>query len=570
MTVPLNAVSPSDIYKRRTNKVNYKNFLVEEIQSDYQCEYKEKRDCFSEAFNYLVSDKPQSKICVLYGLRRTGKTVLMKQCAENLSEQEKKKALFITCTEQSNMYDLLNFLDEKMENGYRYFFIDEITYAENFQQIGEALANCYVALKNGRIMVSGTDSLGLSLPTTNLQYCRSIMIHTTCIPFAEYSRLVGCNSIDEYIQKGSILEPDEFSDYYSVHKYIDTAISDNLINSLEKSEGINRYPAALTEIYEKEELKNAVERIINKYSQDLSAKAIRKEFKSGIVTTAIGNIIKSKTDPDNLTLVLNEDQLNNNIANALGIISNEKLSISITENHKRAIYDFLMDMDVFVSIPVLDIYDGKVEENRRLEMVSHPGLFHANVEHTMRELNNDSNWLLNATREQRARLVSSAYNVAFGNIMENFIISDMYRMLCQGRKTSIDNLFETDETKWYVSKLNYKNHEADMIIIDKSAKEVYLFEIKHSKENVPEQSRHLEDQEFLDYIESNYGTIVTKAVLYNGETDLSNSIPRISAQDFLISTYNDVREVGDSEKYSLKDTMDVLLDNGMENNKDLD
>ena len=558
-------MSYGEINNRKENIEVIDNYEIEEVNKQFYCGYKQKRDCFSDVYNYLTSKDPQAKVCVLYGLRRTGKTVIMRQSALSLSEEEQKKALFITCSKKSTVKNLKKILNEKIDQGFRYFFIDEITYTEDFQQIGEVLANCYVGGNNVRIVISGTESLGLYLPTKNLQYDRSLMIHTTYISYGEYSRLIKCEGIDDYIAKGSILSPDEFSNYYAVHDYIETSIVENIINSLEKSEGIERYPAALTEIYEVKELKNAIERIINKYSQDLSVKAIRKEFKSGPVEAAINNLERNERS----TFDINVDQLNMNVANALGIIKNEELSVSLTEEHKDALYQFLKDMDVFVSIPILNAFT-KNGSPKNLEMVSHPGMFSANIRYALSELRNTDNWLQGSTLEQRDKLIAAAFNFAMGCIIENFIIADTDNLVCGNKETNDKDIFGTDTTKWYVSKLNYKNHEADMIIIDKSAKEVYLFEIKHSKENVPEQSRHLEDQEFLDYIESNYGTIVTKAVLYNRETDLSNSIPRISAQDFLINTYNDVRGIGDSEKYSLKDTMDVLLDNGMENNKDLD
>ena len=542
-----------------------RNFLVEEVTEYFTSGYKEKRDCFATVYNYLISDKPQSKVCALFGLRRTGKTVLMEQCAESLPDEEKEKAIIITCLQGANMYEVLDFVNKKIENGYKYFFIDEITYADNFQQIGESLANYCVELKGARIVISGTDSLGISLPTANTQFCRSIMVHTTYISFAEYSRITGCNSIDEYIQKGAILEPDEFSNYYSVHRYIDTAISDNLINSLERSEGLDKFQMALTEIYEHNELKNAIERIVNKYSQDLSAKAIRKEFKSGCITTALGNIVRSKDNPDNLAVLLKEEQLNKNIAESLGIIENEKLSVNISEAHKRAIYEYLIEMDVFVSIPVISYSDGN-EELRNMEMVSHPGMFRANVEHSMSELSNTENWLPNATKEQRERLLSGSYGVALGDIMENFIISDMYRLLCKGKRTSVHNLFQTDETKWYVSKLNFKNHEADMIIINKELGEAYLFEIKHSKMNAPEQSYHLENADFVEYIENNFGKIKEKAVLYMGKTDISTPVPRINAKDFLVTTYNTVNLLVNPEEYDINKDIDILL--SKENIKD--
>lgn len=200
----------------------------------YILPYRERRDCFEQIVGYLKSDY-QRRICAIYGLRRTGKTVLMQQCIENMSEDDRKNTILLTCRRGSDLYDILIFIENKISEGYRNFFIDEITNADNFQEVGEALANHYVVYNNARIVVTGTDSLGLSLPTHDLQYDRTLFVNTTYISFGEYFRILGETSLDEYIQLGGILKVDTYSDYWSTHDYIDLSIARNLINSIEKS-----------------------------------------------------------------------------------------------------------------------------------------------------------------------------------------------------------------------------------------------------------------------------------------------------------------------------------------------
>lgn len=45
-------------------------------------DYPEKRDCYSELYKYVTEHNPDynGKICALYGLRRTGKTVKTVAC----------------------------------------------------------------------------------------------------------------------------------------------------------------------------------------------------------------------------------------------------------------------------------------------------------------------------------------------------------------------------------------------------------------------------------------------------------------------------------------------------------
>lgn len=541
----------------------YNNFFIDEVNSDFVSNYKEKRDCFCDLYNYLIKKEPNNKICALYGLRRTGKTVLMQQAAKELYDKENIKSLFITCAKHSDLFYLFKILDEKIKEGYRYFFIDEITHSDNFQELGDILSNRYVNLKGVKIVVTGTDSLGLILPTKGLQLDRINLIHTTHISFAEYSRIMNCTSLDNYILEGGLLSPECYSSYYKVHEYISSSIVDNFIDSLEKSEGIYKYKKVLTEIYENEELKNAIERIVNKYSQELTAKAINKEFKSSIIETSISDFIRRNENPENYKILLNSENLNLNISKSLGILKNEEMLIRITEEHKNEIYNLLKDMDVFISIPFLKLEDKLYKNSlnsNKMDLMIHPGMYYSNVIYSLEELYNNDNWLVNASKEQRKKLIEGSLEVALGNIMENIIISDTFFIL-----NSSSNLLNVNlecKAEWYVSKVVYKEYEADMIIKNFNTNEIYLFEIKHSDKIVANQEKNLINTNFLNKIEE-FGDIKYKAVLYNGDTDFSNFIPRISAQEFLLEMYEDIKgnNLKNAERYNLDSTLERIEEN---------
>ena len=60
-------------------------------------DYPEKRDCYPKLYKYITEHNPDynGKICALYGLRRTGKTVMMNQCISELPPEEKEKSVYI-------------------------------------------------------------------------------------------------------------------------------------------------------------------------------------------------------------------------------------------------------------------------------------------------------------------------------------------------------------------------------------------------------------------------------------------------------------------------------------------
>ena len=62
-----------------------------------------------------------------------------------------------------------------------------------------------------KIVLSGTDSLGFWFALHQELYDCAITIHTTFIPFREHSRLLGIDSIDEYIRYGGTLRAGELN-----------------------------------------------------------------------------------------------------------------------------------------------------------------------------------------------------------------------------------------------------------------------------------------------------------------------------------------------------------------------
>lgn len=499
-----------------------------------------------------LKTKKTSKICVIYGLRRTGKTVLMQQALNALSEEQKNKAVFITCNKSTDFYDILSYLKNLLNEGKKYFFIDEITYAKNFQDLAEVLSDNFVQNYDARIILTGTDSLGLSLPSHSNLYDRIVFIHTTYMSFPEFARIMQNNSIDFYINHGNTLSEDNpFNDPDSANLYIETSIISNFIDSLQKSEGIRSYPPALTELYDNEDLENAIQRIINSYSQTIVLRALRKQFELSPLNNGENAIIKASNNSD-LTIknIVKHTEVTENVNQLLNIKSFKEV---ITKQHLDDIKAFLKEMDVITTIPVVTSYINNTQDSN-MELITHPGMYHANLLFTIDELRKDKNWLKQVTIEQKERLMKAVQETAIGKILENVVIADIFNMLCNNKNGN--NLFDEKE-RWYVLKFSHTINdvfeEADLIIFDKQNKETYLFEIKHSKESHEQQVIHLESKAFIEYIENHFGPVRNCVVLYNGKNDVSKKTPRLNVADFLIHMYRNCNKPHYSIKYTIND-----------------
>ena len=199
------------------------------------------RECMSVLKKYLRSDV-SGKVCLIYGLRRTGKTTMLMQA---ISELPKEKTAYIKIMTTDSMANLNHDLKLLSGLGYQYVFIDEVTLLKDFID-GASLFSDVYAMFGMKIVLSGTDSLGFAISADEELYDRAVTIHTTFIPFREYSRLLGIHDIDEYIRYGGTFRVGEtdfddpelndegvsFRDDESTRRYIDTAIARNIQHSL--------------------------------------------------------------------------------------------------------------------------------------------------------------------------------------------------------------------------------------------------------------------------------------------------------------------------------------------------
>ena len=167
------------------------------------------RDCFEQLEEYLYS-KESDRVCLIFGLRRTGKTTMLRQAIGRMAKENLSRTAYIKARRTDNMAMMNRDLKKLFNAGFRYVFIDEVTLMEDFID-SAALFSDVFATMGMKIVLSGTDSLGFWLAMDEELYDRAKSIHTTFIPYREYSRLLGIDSIDEYIRYGGTLRAGELA-----------------------------------------------------------------------------------------------------------------------------------------------------------------------------------------------------------------------------------------------------------------------------------------------------------------------------------------------------------------------
>lgn len=482
-----------------------------------------KRDCFS-TLQKFVNGSYDGKICILYGLRRTGKTTLLFQM---LSELPIERTAYIKVQTTDDMSQLTKDLKALFELGYRYVFIDEITLLSDFIGTAAVLSDVF-SMMGMKIVVSGTDSLGFAMANRDELYDRSVTIHTSFIPFREYARLLNICSVDSYIEYGGTLkmenmsfdDPDAafdevaFRDDESTRKYIDTAISRNIQHTL-KNDHYGEYFNQLRELYEKGELTNVVNRIVQHMNHRFVLRVVEDEFKSHDFGSA-KELLLHDLPAERATVLydVNEKQILERLKAIIEVKEKNETTVPVTQEHIDKVKKYLLMLDLIVNCP------ERYESGKQAEHIvfSQPGMRYAIAKALVYSLMQDA-YFASISEADKAYITGKILDDVKGRMLEDIVLLEV-------RKTAPSTM-EAFKFKFDAG------GEFDMVIYDKTSQNCRIYEIKHSAKVNEKQTIHLRDAEKCQIIENRFGPISGKFVLYRGKDTFAEGVQYLNVENFL-------------------------------------
>ena len=488
-----------------------------------------KRDCFTQIQEYLYSDT-LDKVCLVYGLRRTGKTTMIRQCLYEMKEGDFKRSVYIKATVTDTMAALNKDLKQLRELGIKYVFIDEVTLISDFIDSAAILSDIYSAM-GMKIVLSGTDSLGFWLAVHEELYDRAVMVHTTYIPFSEHSRLLGINDVDEYIRYGGTLkagvwdfenkevnaEDASFRDNESTRIYIDTAICSNIQHSLKCYQDGNHF-RNLYDLYEKKELTGAINRIIENESHKFLVQILTDDFKSHDLHLLGRNLRKEREEENRIEIFdnLNEVSVTKNLMEILEIKNKDLQIVQITDDHVEEIKEYLEALDLLDECDLRAI--GKKLKFSENKIFTQPGMRFCQAKALVHSILKDEKFD-QLSEPVKTFITERLLATVMGHMLEDIVLLDTKRRYGKSKE---------------VFKLYFAAGEFDMVIYDKKKAEIECFEIKHSDEIVEEQAKHLLNEDNIANTEKMYGKVTRRCVLYKGGSGIaSNGIEYKNVEEFL-------------------------------------
>ena len=379
-----------------------------------------------------------------------------------------------------------------------------------------------------KIVVSGTDSLGFAMANRDELYDRSVTIHTSFIPFREYARLLNIRSVDSYIEYGGTLKMENmsfddsdaafdevaFRDDESTRKYIDTAISRNIQHTL-KNDHYGEYFNQLRELYEKGELTNVINRIVQHMNHRFVLRVVEDEFKSHDFGSA-KELLLHDLPAERATVLydVNEKQILERLKAIIEVKEKSETTVPITQEHIDKVKKYLLMLDLIVNCP------ERYESGKQAEHIvfSQPGMRYAIAKALVYSLMQDA-YFASIPEADKAYITGKILDDVKGRMLEDIVLLEV----CKAAPSTMEAFkFKFDA-----------GGEFDMVIYDKTSQNCRIYEIKHSAKANEKQTLHLRDAEKCQIIENRFGPISGKFVLYRGKDKFAERVQYLNVENFL-------------------------------------
>lgn len=478
-----------------------------------------KRECFQQLHNFLYGEA-QDKVFILYGLRRTGKTTMIRQALAEMNEIDLMKSAFIQITAQDTLATLNTDLKVLESQGFQYVFLDEVTLLDDFIE-GAALFSDIFAASGMKIVLSGADSLGFLFTEDEQLYDRCILLHTTFIPYREFESVLGIHGIDEYIRYGGTMslggvhynETSTFASKERADEYVDTAIAHNIQHSLRCYQYEDHF-RNLRDLYDKNELTSAINRVVEDINHRFTLEVLTQDFKSHDLGVSANNLRRDRSNPIDILDHIDLSVVTDRLRDLLEILNKSEQTVVLDEDHAAEIKEYLDLLDLTQDIDIRHL--PKVNTKSTRTVIAQPGLRYAQASALIHSLLLDEIFSALSLPERTA-VQERILTEIKGRMLEDIVLLET-KIANPGKEVFV---------------LQFPIGEFNMVVFDPAAGSCQIFEIKHSREITPFQYRHLIGSEKCAQAEHRYGPITGKFVLYRGEDQILNGIQYQNVEEYL-------------------------------------
>lgn len=300
----------------------------------------------------LISYSQTNNIKIITGIRRSGKSVILRQLYDYFSIQN--QCLYLNLEDYANFsfhnpQEFNSYLEEQLASGVTHMFIDEVQLVKDFQLVLNS-----IRLKCNNIYVTGSNAQILSGKLATMLAGRYVSVRVYPFSYQEMLQIKENLTIDEYIFSGGM----------PTVALLDKEVSQQVLNDLIDTIVINDIIHYNTNI-EPELLKRVLLNMLENISTEVSAKNITNYLISNGYKTNINKIYEVLNAMDDAYLIT---KVSNFDIKGKEVMKNKGKYYLADVGFRRALYPEVRDIGrilenvVFNELEVrgYQIYVGKI------------------------------------------------------------------------------------------------------------------------------------------------------------------------------------------------------------------
>ncbi|MBQ9991314.1 MAG: hypothetical protein IJP31_10320 [Lachnospiraceae bacterium] len=202
------------------------------------------------------------------------------------------------------------------------------------------------------------------------------------------------------------------------------------------------------------------------------------------------------------------------IMQMLDILNKEEQSIDIEDSHMIQIKEYLALLDLIMEIDLESL--PEVNQKSKVTVITQPGMRYAQANAIVENLLLDAKFQELSIHE-RQRILERLLNEIRGRMMEEIIL--------------LETKIAKPDKK--VFKLQFAVGEFDMVVFDPKTLTCQIYEVKYSREQVPEQYRHMINKEKCAMTSHRYGDITGRYVIYRGDNTEVDGVQYLNVEEYL-------------------------------------
>jgi len=444
------------------------------------------RDAYFEAEEFVTRQDTVRLVGLIYGMRSTGKTVILKQLAGRPDFVSESAYLTLNYDEYS-INDVYTWMKNLQRIGIKYFYVDEITWADGFADRAMGFADKFASHSSVRIILSGTDSLAFTFAKQSSLHGRYMQFSTTRMSYPEYNRITNGDILD-YVRSGGVFWRNERPNAEELEDYLHSSIVRNFLNSINAT---NRKVLIGEDIrYLEERELYAIcyaicESVALSYVKGHAAH-VWDEPMLKIVDSALRRCGVSIPHADKAE-----------IRKYAPIFSSETTKFDATK--VDAVIELMLQIEFLWKV------DVKTDRGMQTRLVfTQTGVARSFALLAMQTVINSG-----VFKESETKILDGIEAATEGSMLELACLITFAKR--------IEKLTESD-----ISLSHYRiytgEHEVDIVVHDRRAGILYLYEVKRSTNADATHARHIADNEFIEFLKTEYAaSTVKRAVVYRGD-----------------------------------------------------